>query len=181
MERVPGVGASLQCWPHRTPPSRAQRPRSSPGSAFLPPSSPRSLSRPPEPAPSPRPEPEPERGQSGAGGGKAAVSGDPPPGSVPRRHRPRTPAGARGSWGPRRRAPAARLHREQSEVSPGGGRAHRRRSSPAHSTPSSLVSGAADVPGADNPEPARTAGRPVPKGAGEPDRAAARRAMRGAQ
>lgn len=128
----------------------------------------------------PAPEPEPERGQRGAGGGKVAVSGDPPPGSVPERPRPRPPAGARGSRGRRRRAPAAGLHREQSEVSPGGGRAHRR-SSPAHSTRSSLGSGAADGPGGVGPEPARTAGRPVPEGAGEPGRAAARRAMRGAQ
>lgn len=50
-----------------------------------------------------------------------------------------------------------------------------------HSTPSSLVSGAADVAEGVGPEPARTTRRSVPEGAGEPGRAAARRAMSGAQ
>lgn len=50
-----------------------------------------------------------------------------------------------------------------------------------HSTPSSLVSGAADVAGGVGPEPAQTTRRSVPEGAGEPGRAAARRAMSGAQ
>lgn len=132
MERVPGGARSLH-WPYRAPPSwrsgRAPPP-------ILPPS------RPPPLAPSPA-RPSPRRARAGAGAGAGVRAQAPRSGRregrgvrrpAARRSPRKTQAparlpGAKGSRELCRRAPAARFHRAQSEVNPGGERAHRRYSS----------------------------------------------------